>query len=142
MTRQIAVDEDVRVLGHAKVSIATVTTTAGDFGTPNDLNLGGLSGYQAGDRILAVISATTAGTTDTTDFVIQDAPDSSGSIGTPAAAVVDGTLTGGTGDQVTVVSVKVQAGRPWLRFAAHRAAGTTDTTVVTFTVLAVRRAGV
>lgn len=138
----IAVDEDVRVLGHAKVSIATATTTAADFGTPNDLNLAALPGYQPGDRILAVITSTTAGTTDTTDFVVQDAPDSAGSIGTPAAAVVDGTISGGTGDQVTVISVKVQAGRPWLRFSAHRAAGTTDTTVVSVVVLAVRRTGV
>jgi hypothetical protein len=138
----IAVDEDVRVLGHAKISIATATTTNADFGTPNDLNLAALTSYQPGDRILAVITATTAGTTDTTDFVVQDAPDSSGSIGTPATAVTDGTLTGGTGDQVTVVSVKVQAGRPWLRFAAHRASGTTDTTVVSVVVLAVRRSGV
>lgn len=145
----IAVTENVRKLGTAKVSIATATTTNADFGTPNDLNLAALAEagtYKPGDRLLVVITATTAGTTDTTGFKIQSAADSSGSIGTPAdvdAADMDGdALTGGTGDQYAVVAVRVKAGKPWLRFAATRAAGTTDTTVVTFTVLAVSRAGV
>lgn len=138
----IDIGGDVTVLAHGKKSIATVTTTNIDFGTPDDINLAAIAGYQPGDRIVAIFTATTAGTTDTTDFIVQDAPDSSGSIGTPATAVTDGTLTGGTGDQVAVVAVEVQAGRPWLRFACHRAAGATDTTVVTCVVLAVRRAQV
>jgi hypothetical protein len=133
-----------KVLGKAKVSISTATTTAADFGTPNDINLADNDNYSPGDRIVAVFDASTAGTTDTTAFVVQDAPDSSGSIGTPATAVTDvastgDTLAGGTGDRYAVVGVRVQAGRPWLRFAATRASGTTDTTVVQVTVLAVPR---
>lgn len=130
---------EVKILGSAKISIATVTTTNLDFGTPDDLNLAGLSNYKPGDRIVAIIDASTAGTTDTTSFTVQDAPDSSGSIGTPATAVTSGSLAGGTGDRYTVVGVRVQAGRPWLRFSAVRASGTTDTTVVQVTVLAVPR---
>jgi hypothetical protein len=131
-----------KVLGKGKVSIATATTTAVDFGTPNDLNLEDADNYSPGDRIVAIFDASTAGTTDTTAFVVQDAPDSSGSIGTPATAVTDvsgtgDTLDGGTGDRYAVVGVRIQAGRPWLRFAATRASGTTDTTVVQVTVLAV-----
>lgn len=127
-----------KVLGSAKVSIATATTTAFDFGTPNDIDLASESAYSPGDRILVIADFSTAGTTDTTALVVQDAPDSSGSIGTPATAVTDGTaLTGGTGDQYFVVGVKLQAGRPWLRLAATRASGTTDTTVCQVTVLAV-----
>jgi hypothetical protein len=134
--------KDFTVLASGKVSIATATTTNVDFGTPDDINLASITGYQPGDRIVAIFTATTAGTTDTTDFVVQDAPDSSGSIGTPATATTDGSLAGGTGNQVAVVGVKVKAGRPWLRFAAHRAAGTTDTTVVTCVVVAIRRSHV
>jgi hypothetical protein len=127
-----------KVLGSAKGSIATATTTALDFGTPNDIDLANETGYKPGDRILVVADFSTAGTTDTTALLVQDAPDSSGSIGTPAAAVTDGTaLTGGTGDQYFVVGVKVQPGRPWLRVAAVRASGTTDTTVFQATVIAV-----
>lgn len=134
----------IKVLGKGKVSIATATTTAVDFGTPNDLNLAALSTYSPGDRIVAIFDASTAGTTDTTAFVVQDAPDSSGSIGTPATAVTDvsatgDTLAGGTGDRYAVVGVRLQPDRPWLRFAATRASGTTDTTVVQVTVLAIPR---
>jgi type IV secretory pathway TrbL component len=134
----------VKVLGKGKVSIATATTTSIDFGTPDDLNLASNSAYSPGDRIVAIFDASTAGTTDTTAFVVQDAPDSSGSIGTTATAVTDvsatgDTLAGGTGDRYAVVGVRVQAGRPWLRFRATRASGTTDTTVVQVTVLAIPR---
>ena len=45
-------------------------------------------------------------------------------------------LAGGTGDQYAVVEITPQAGRPWLRFNLHRAAGTTDTVVGTVTLLA------
>ena len=128
----------VKVLGTAKASIATATTTSLDFGTPDDINLASNANYSPGDRIVLVLDLSTAGTTDTTGWVIQDAPDSSGSIGTPATAVTDGTsLTGGTGDQYFVVGVRVQAGRPWLRVRVTRASGTTDTTVAQATVLAI-----
>jgi hypothetical protein len=138
------------VLGTAKVTISTATTTAYDFGTPNDINLAtvttaapGLE-WDPGDRVVAVMTASTAGTTDSLTFVAQDAPDSSGSIGTPATAVTSlaaGTLAGGTGDHYAVVSVRVQPGRPWLRFAVT-SDGTTDTFVTHCTVLGVPRAGV
>jgi hypothetical protein len=134
----------VKILGKGKVSIATATTTNVDFGTPNDINLAANSSYAPGDRVVAIFDASTAGTTDTTAFVVQDAPDNAGSIGTPAAAVTDvsptgDTLAGGTGDRYAVVGVRLQPNRPWLRFAATRAAGTTDTTVVQVTVLAIPR---
>lgn len=132
----------IKVLGTAKVTIATATTSSLDFGTPDDINLAGLTGpgstYSPGDRIVAIFDSSTSGTTDTTGFVVQDAPDSAGSIGATATAVTDGTsLAGGTGDQYAVVGVRVQAGRPWLRFRATRASGTTDSTVVQCTVLAI-----
>lgn len=133
---------DFTVLASGKLSIATATTTNIDFGTPDDINLAAIAGYEPGDRVLVILRSTTAGTTDTTAFVVQDAPDSAGSIGTPATAVTDGTLTGGTGDRVAVVGVRVQPGRPWLRVAATRASGTTDTTVVSAVVVAVRRSHV
>ncbi len=127
---------DVRVLGTAKVTINTATTTSFDFGTPDDLNLAALSGYKHTDKIFVVFTATTAGTTDPVSFVVQDANDSSGSIGTPATAVTDGTLTGGTGDQYASTAVQLQPGRPWLRCRVTRT-GTTDTHVATATVFAV-----
>jgi hypothetical protein len=127
------------VLGTAKVTINTATTTAFDFGTPNDLNLAALANYEPGDRVLVVLSASTAGTTDALTWVIQDADDSSGSIGTPAAAEVSfiaGALAAGTGDDFTVAAVKLKPDRPWLRVSVTRA-GTTDTHVTHATVLAV-----
>lgn len=130
----------VRRVGTAKASIATATTTPFDFGTPNDIDLRTVSGgWKAGCRLLAILHNTTAGSTDTTDWTIQDAPDNAGSIGTPATAitnVVAGSLAGGTGDQYVVVEITPQSGRPWLRFNLHRAAGTTDTVVGTVTLLA------
>jgi hypothetical protein len=130
----------VRRLGTAKASIATATTTAFDFGTPNDIDLRTVTGgWARGCRLLAILHNTTAGTTDTTDWTIQDAPDSSGSIGTPATAltnVIAGSLAGGTGDQYAVVEITPQAGRPWIRVNLHRASGTTDTVVGTVTLLA------
>ncbi len=132
----------LKVLGKAKVSIATATTTNLDFGTPDDINLLTNTNYEPGDRIVAVFDLSTAGTTDTTSVSVQDAADSSGSIGTPATAVTDVAssgdgLAGGTGDRYVVVGVRVQPGRPWLRFRTTRASGTTDTTVVQVTVLAI-----
>ena len=86
-----------------------------------------------------LFDASTAGTTDTVSFSVQDAPDSAGSIGTPATAVTDGTLTGGTGDRYAYTAVKVQAGRPWLRCRVT-STGATDTFVAQATVLALPRA--
>lgn len=130
----------VNVLGKAKVTINSATTANFDFGTPDDLNLAKLAGYRHGDRILAVFDASTAGTTDTVSFSVQDAPDSSGSIGTPAAAVTaaasGAALSGGTGDRYAVASVRLQPGRPWLRFRVT-STGATDTFVAQCTVLSV-----
>lgn len=132
----------LHVLGQAKVTISTATTTAFDFGTPNDINLAtaiaaapGLA-FEHEDRVIVVLSASTAGTTDTVSFVVQDAPDSSGSIGTPAAAVTDGTLTGGTGTQYAVTGVRAQSDRPWLRCSV-KSTGATDTFVAHCTVLGI-----
>jgi hypothetical protein len=128
----------VKVVFSGKASIATATTTT--IGA--DVNLAASSSYRPGDRIVVIFDASTAGTTDTTGFVVQDAPDSSGSIGTPATAVTSGSLAGGTGDQYAVVAVRLQPGRPWLRLRATRASGTTDTTVVQVMVLALPQAGI
>ena len=137
----------VKVLGKGKISISTVTTTNVDFGTPDDINLGSNTNYAPGDRIVVVLDASTAGTTDTTSFSIQTAPDSSGSIGTPVTATTDvaagsDALTGGTGDRYIVAGVRVPAGHSWIRVRATRASGTTDTTVVQAAVLAIPRNGV
>lgn len=126
-----------RVLATGTASIATVTTTNVDFGTPDDVKLAIGANFQSGDRLVAVITASTAGTTDTTTFSVQDAPDSAGSIGTPATAVTTGALTGGTGNQYAVVGIQVQPGRPWIRIRATRASGTTDTHVVRVVLLAI-----
>jgi hypothetical protein len=144
--RDLITSSEVKVLGTAKVSIATATTTYFDFGTPDNLNLASVTAgepgalYVARQRILVVADLSTAGTTDTTAFTILDAPDSSGSIGSTAAAVtsvISGALAGGTGDQYLVASVKLQAGRPWLKIGVVRASGTTDTHVAQCTVLSV-----
>lgn len=146
--RDLLTSTEVKVLGTAKVSIATVTTTYFDFGTPDNLNLASVTAgepgalYVARNRILVLVDLSTAGTTDTTAFTILDAPDSSGSIGTTAAVptanlgVITGALAGGTGDQYLVAGIKLQAGRPWLKIGVTRAAGTTDTHVAQCTVLA------
>jgi len=130
---------NMALLASSKVTIATATTTSFDFGTPDDINLAALSGYTAGDRVLVVLTASTAGTTDALTWVIQDADDSSGSIGTPATAVTSaltGGLSAGTGDDFSAFAVKVQNGRPWLRVRATRV-GTTDTHVTHCTVWAI-----
>jgi len=134
-----------KLLGSAKVSIATVTTTYFDFGTPDNINLASTTAgqpgalYRPGDRVVVVVDMSTAGTTDTTAITVLDAPDSSGSIGATAAAVTTGTLTGGTGDQYALIGVKVQAGRPWLKIGVVRASGTTDTHVAQCLVYAIPR---
>lgn len=128
-----------RVLGFAKLTLNSAATTAFDFGTPDNLGLAALSTYHHGDRIVVVLTATTVGTTDALTWVIQDADDSAGSIGTPATALTTflvGALAAGTGDDQTVASVQLQSGRPWLKISATRV-GTTDTHVAHCTVLAV-----
>lgn len=129
---------DIKVLGFAKLTMNSATTTSFDFGTPDDINLASSTNVgllRHGGRIGVLFSATTAGTTDTVSFVVQDAPDSSGSIGSTATALTDGTLTGGTGDQKVFTSVQIQPGRPWIRCRATRT-GTTDTHVIHCTVFA------
>lgn len=128
-----------KVLGTSKVTISTATTTSYDFGTPDDINLAAETDYDPGDRIMVVFSASTGGTTNNLTFHVQDAPDSSGSIGTPAAATVhaiSGALASETGDGFCVVGVKLLPGRPWLRCRVQ-SDGATDTFVTHCTVLAV-----
>jgi hypothetical protein len=117
------------ILASAKQTIAAPATTAFDFGTPNDIYLPtvGSSAYQSGMRLLLVCTATTAGTTSTLTWVVQDADDNAGSIGTPATALTDATgstLAGGTGDDFRCIGVQVQTGRPWLRVAVTHATAT------------------
>lgn len=138
MTVRDLIGAEFKVLGTAKLTVNSAATSNFDFGTPNDLDLEALSNYEPGDRIVAVFDSSTTGTTNAISFSVQDAPDSSGSIGTPATAVTDGTLTGGTGDQVAAIGVRVQAGRPWLRFRAT-GVGATDTHTAKCTVFAVPR---
>lgn len=129
----------MRKLGSSKVTISTATTTTFDFGTPNDLPLAALSDYHPGDRVLVVLTASTAGSTDSITWVIQDADDSAGSIGTPATATtaaVAGALAAGTGDDASAFAVKVKYGRPWLRVSVT-SNGATDTFVTHCTVYAV-----
>ncbi|MHA3020142.1 hypothetical protein ACXPWS_07680 [Mycobacterium sp. BMJ-28] len=97
------------------MAISTATTTNFDFGTPDDLNLAANPNYRHGDKLLVVFSSTSASATSIVSFSVQDAPDSSGAIGTPATATTDGTLTGGAGDQYAHTFVRVKSGRPWLR---------------------------
>lgn len=140
MTTREVVSDQLHVLGIAKVTISTATTTSFDFGTPDNINLASVVSTQPGytfdhnDRVLLILTASTAGTTDSLTFVVEDAPDSSGSIGTTAAALTTGTLAMGTGDGFTQVSVKLQAGRPWLRVRVT-SSGATDTFVCHATVL-------
>lgn len=122
-----------RVLATMSGSIATVTTV----NLTSDINLAASGQFKPGDRVVVVLRATTAGTTDSTSFSVQDAPDSSGSIGTPAAAVTTAVPAAATGNQTAVIGVQLQPGRPWLRVRATRAAGTTDTLLVSAVVLAV-----
>jgi hypothetical protein len=113
--------DGLNLVASAKQTIATATTTSFDFGTPDDINTASLSGYRPGDRLLVILTASTAGSTSNLTWVIQDADDSSGSIGTPATAVtsaVAGALAATTGDDFSAFAVKVQPGRPWIRVRA------------------------
>lgn len=126
----------VRVLGTSKVTINSATTTSFDFGTPDDINLAANANYKPGDRVLVVFAASTAGTTDNLSLVVQDAPDSSGSIGSPATAETSGTLALTTGDGFSCVAVRVKPSRPWLRLRVT-SNGANDTFVCHATVLAI-----
>lgn len=142
MTARDLVNGDMHVLGTSKVTISTATTTSFDFGTPNDINLmtataaaPGLD-FEHGDNVLVILTASTGGTTDSITWVIQDADDSSGSIGTPATAVTSGTLAVGTSDAFSQIGVRLQANRPWLRVRVT-SSGATDTFVCHCTVLGI-----
>lgn len=126
-----------RVLAQGAASIATATTTAFDFGTPDDVLVAVGANYQPSDRLVLVITADTAGTTDVNDFIVLDAPDSAGSIGATAAAATTTLPAGAAGAQSVAIGIKLQAGRPWLRVQVHRAAGTTDTVKCRAVLLAV-----
>lgn len=132
--------EGLTKIASSKVTIATATTTSFDFGTPDDINLATVAGYGPGDRVLVVLTASTAGTTNNLTWVIQDAPDSSGSIGTPAAATVNavaGALAATTGDDFSAFAVKLKPGRPWLRVRVT-SDGATDTFVTHCSVYALK----
>lgn len=122
-----------RVLATMTASIATVTTT--NF--TSDVKVAVGANYQAGDRLVLVITGSTAGTTDSTSFSVQDADDNAGSIGTPATAVTTTLPVAATGNQYVVVGVKLQPSRPWIRVRTTRASGTTDTLVCRAVLLAV-----
>jgi hypothetical protein len=124
-----------RVVATSTGSIATVTT----LNLTADINLLTLLGttYRSLDRIVVIFRGTTAGTTDSTSFSVQDANDSAGSIGTPATAITSTLPAAATGNQTVAVAVQLQSGRPWLRLRATRGAGTTDTLVVSAVVLAI-----
>lgn len=126
-------------IASSKVTINSATTTSFDFGTPDDINLATVAGYTPGDRILVVLTASTGGTTNNLTWVIQDAPDSSGSIGSTATAVtsaVAGALAATTGDDYSAFAVQVQPNRPWLRVRVT-SDGATDTFVTHCSVYAV-----
>lgn len=126
----------VRVLGHARLSITDAGTAYFDFGTPDNISLLNNANYKPGDRILVNVTTDSDGTTDTITIAVQDADDSSGSIGTPATAVTSGTLLLGAGDKQGTVAVKLQSGRPWLKVGVTES-GSADTIVCHCTVLAV-----
>lgn len=126
-----------RVVGSAQASIATATTVNLDFGTPDDTKLAPGALFMPNDRLVVVITATTGGTTDSTSFSVQDAPDNAGAIGTPATAVTTTLPAAATGNQTVVAGILLQPGRPWIRVRATRASGTTDTLVVRAVLLAV-----
>ena len=122
-----------RVVATFSGSIATATTV----NLTADQKLAPGATFQPGDRLVLVIRATTAGTTDSTSFSVQDAPDNAGSIGTPATAVTTTLPAAATGNQTVVAGIQLQPNRPWIRVRATRASGTTDTLVVSAVLLAI-----
>lgn len=126
-----------RVLATGAASIATATTTALDFGTPDDVKVAVGTNFKPGDRLVLILTANSSGSTDANDFIVQDAPDNAGSIGTPAAAVTTTLPAAVAGNQGVAIGIKLQVGRPWIRVQVHRTSGTTDTTKVVGVLLAV-----
>lgn len=131
----------VKVLGFATAILTDATETNFDFGTPNDLDLSASAEYAPGDRIMVAFAgrAAAAQTTDAVTWAVYDAADNAGSIGTPAAAVtsvIEGALVGAVTEDVCVVAVTVQYGRPWIRCSADMQ-GTTDDYHVSCTVFAI-----
>jgi hypothetical protein len=122
-----------RTLATMTASIATATTT--NFTSDCKVAVG--ANFKPGDRLVLVITASTAGTTDSTSFSVQDAPDSAGSIGTPATAVTTTLPAATTGNQYLVVGIQLQPSRPWIRVRTTRASGTTDTLVCRAVLMAV-----
>ncbi|MGV0578983.1 hypothetical protein ABQE57_07945 [Mycolicibacterium elephantis] len=126
---------DLKLLGTAKVAVSNNEWNNFDFGDPNDIHLPDTA-YAHGNKVLAVFTATTSGSADLVSFSVQDAPDDDG-IGTPAAAVTDGTLTElGPGDAHAHTFVRVRSDRPWLRCRVSKV-GTTDSFTATAKVYAV-----
>lgn len=117
---------EMRLIASARLSITDATTTAFDFGTPNDIKLALGSTFKHGDRLLVVITTDSDGTTDTITAVIQDADDNAGSFGTAATAITSGTLLMGAGDKAACFGVLVQDERPWIRVSVTES-GATDT---------------
>lgn len=106
-----------------------------------DIDLASNANYSPGDRVLIVCAGRTAAgqTTDAITWVVYDAPDNAGSIGTPAAAdieVLDGALVGAVTEDSLVCAVNVKPGRPWIRVAGDMQ-GTTDDYHVSCVVLSV-----
>lgn len=133
-----------QLLGFDTLILTDGTETNFDFGTPNDLDLSSNANYSPGDRVLIVCAGRTAAaqTTDAVTWAIYDAPDSSGSIGTPAAAdidIIDGALIGAVTEDSSVAAVNLKPGRPWIRVSADMQ-GTTDDYHVSCVALAVPRA--
>lgn len=132
MTARELIGDEINVLGTAKASSNGTSQVNID-----DIDLSTTAAFEHGDRILVVFNATYAATAtaqDTISFSVQDADDNAGSIGTPATAITDGTLTGGTDDQYAITGVRLQADRPWLRLRCV-VSDTNDAFVVTTTVL-------
>lgn len=130
------VSSEMRLLGHARLSITDATTSFFDFGTPDNISLLNNANYKPGDRIMVNITTDSDGTTDTITAVIQDADDNAGSIGTPATATTSGTLLMGSGDKAACYGVQVKSGRPWLKIGVTES-GATDTIACHCTVWAV-----
>ena len=130
MSARELIGDEATILAASSQTIASNASTAFDFGSPNDLYLPGLTGWEPGQRLLFVLTAVRAsGTTSTLAWSVQDADDTDGgtTIGSPAAAVTDGTdLTAVAGTQQKVVGVRLQNGRPWLRVVLTHGGGGTD----------------
>lgn len=142
MTARMQFGAELKVLGKAKAASNGTTPVNFSFGSPSDLYLPNVTGFVSNMRIVALFDASRAsGTTDTITFGVQDAPDSSSAIGTPATALTTtatgaGLVGAATGDAYALVAVQLQANRPWLRFTAV-SSGATDAMVLQVTVIGI-----